>query len=167
MWNRGRVGHVVSVVTACGSGTLLGSDTHRSIPRLFLNNPFYPSNLFVQACEQQVVMDGSRTAMDVSISDSDEHARVSSLDETPDRNGQAGTMRIGWITALIIIVLGVGSCSSAAISKATCATSKAYTGPPIKSFLLTADDLPSGWAVFTSRSGGSFLPRSCRTDTPR
>lgn len=75
-------------------------------------------------------------------------------------------MRTGWIAALIIIVLGLGSCSTSATSNAASATSKPYTGPPIGSILLTAGDLPVGWSAITTRSGGSFLPRSCGTDTP-
>jgi hypothetical protein len=45
------------------------------------------------------------------------------------------------------------------------ATSKPYTGPPIRSMLLTPSDLPSGWAVDTS-GNGSYLPADCGTDTP-
>lgn len=68
-------------------------------------------------------------------------------------------MRSGWIAAFVIIVVGLGSCSTAS-------TSSPKVEPPVRSILLTAGELPSGWAVDVSANDGSFLPANCGTDTP-
>jgi hypothetical protein len=67
-------------------------------------------------------------------------------------------MRTGWIAALAVVALGLASCS-------TPPTGNPKAEPPARSILLTAGDLPSGWAVDAS-GNGSFLPASCGTDTP-
>ena len=78
-------------------------------------------------------------------------------------------MRTGWIAALIVIILGLTSCTTSGTSIGTSATGDPKAEPPVRSILLTAGDLPSGWAVDTGQNGnesGSFLPGGCWIGTP-